>query len=189
MRAAITLILTCMTSFPLMGQTEVDAGVFSSFKGFGVSARFFRPDSGEFDSINIYADTYGILSGRSSQPGVFTNYCHNYIFNEINRADYLFRMYAGAGVGFGYVHDYEPGFFDTKDVPLRNSMAFATTLACSLGLYFDFTALPLSLDLSLTANPGLFIGRNQTNGNTTVALYKNGLIHIPYPQLSILYRF
>ena len=162
---------------------EVSAGVYNSVRGIGASVSI---PSGEFDasSLTLFADIYGIPSGRTKIPGVKFNYTRQFVFRTIEYENTLFSFYAGPGVSAGYVFDHENGAFSDYDKPLLMNQGFMAALSGSAGCLFTFSRRVV-LDLFWTVEGGIHIRRDETLGNIDLRLYRNGLTQAWMPQLAI----
>ncbi len=182
---AAALLLLCTG---LRGQ-GVSAGVYMSPKGFGITAAWDSRRGGEMDILTVRNDLYGILSGRTSLQGVCLSYTHDYTLFQQREEDLFLRLHAGAGGQFGYVQDFEKGFFSAFDRELTHSPGGMVALTGRIGLRVDFFWNRLSLDLSLTAAPGIHLRSNRDTGTMILSIYRNGLFFSAVPELNLLYNF
>lgn len=67
--AIFTLLLVLISPLKA-GTREKRIGTFHSPKGFGISAQIDTKNGDEINTFNLYADTYGLLSGRTSDVGI-----------------------------------------------------------------------------------------------------------------------
>ena len=183
--AALLLPLFCPD---LRGQ-EVMAGLYQSMKGVGLSAMVFSHGGQEADILTLRSDFYGILSGRTRQPGLCLSYTHDYVFLEREGEDFLLQLHAGAGGMIGYVHDFERGFYSAFDRELEHTRGGVAALTGNLGLRLDFFWWPLTLDFSITASPGVHLRMAPDTGAMILSFYRNGIFQAYQPQLNLMYRF
>lgn len=171
------------------GAREWSAGLYSFPSGHGIQVQTMDENEKEMDTFIISTDLYGMASGRTSDVGVRLGYTHDYVLGRLEAEDFSMKFHAGAGLLTGYVHDHENGIFlGTKD-PLNKEMGFIAALSCSMGLRFDFFARKVSIDLGLSANPGVHLRMDKDNGSLYLSFYKNGIYQILFPKISIMYRF
>ena len=170
--AYITALIVC---FQAEGQTFRSIGLFSSFKGIGIEGDF-TGKTGNLNVIRLYADLYGLPSGKIIRPGVKLCYSSDYILKTWNKqyCDILFHI--GPGATLGYV----------KDFNVANSPGAIIGLAGNMGWLFKFNR-KVSLDLSWTIEAGMHL--RQENGAGRLSFYKNGIYRFPFPQLTIIREF
>lgn len=183
--AALLLPLFC----PLMRGQEFMAGLYQSFKGVGLTAMFYAYGGDEADILTLRSDFYGVLSGRTAQPGVCLSYTHDYVFFEREGEDFLVQLHAGAGGMLGYVHDYERGFYSAFDRELQHRPGGVVALTGNLGLRVDFFWRPVTIDFSITAAPGLHLRTDQDTGAMILSFYRNGMLQAYLPQINLMYYF
>ena len=171
--AAAVASLLCLNA---AGQTFY-GGLFNSPKGIGIDAEFHNRED-RIQSIQLYADIYGMPGGQVDRPGIKLNWNCGYILKtwQKENCDVLFHL--GPGISLGYVRDLKMG----------NSPGVAFCLSGSVGWMFRFRR-SISLNLSWTAEAGMHIRQEPGLDGSKVALYKNGLARFPLPQLSIIKRF
>lgn len=167
---------------------EKRTGAFFSPKGLGLSLQVDNDWGDEIRTFNLYADMYGVYSGRTDKPGVAFSYVHNYILKVYDFEYSRLSMYAGAGFLAGYVHDFENGLFSVTDRQLQKGMGIVAALACNFGLGFDFDR-HITVDVSFSLCPGLHLRRDADSGSTIISVFQRGYISALYPQLCIYYRF
>ena len=162
-----------------------DLGIYNSIKGVGLTLQL--PSGGsEFDAFTVITEVYGIPTGRTEKAGVKFNYSHNIIFHQTEFENALLSFYAGPGVSAGYLRDAELGIHENHLVPLKHKPGFMLALSGTVGSHLHFSR-KLSLDISLTADLGIHMRRDETLNSIGLNLYKNGIFQALYPQLSILY--
>ena len=183
--AALLLPLFC----PLLRGQEVMTGLYQSIKGIGLTAAFYNYDGDEADIITLRSDFYGVLSGRTRQPGVCLSYTHDYVFYEQEGEDFFLQLHAGAGGMIGYVHDFERGLFSAFDHELQHARGGVAALTGNFGLRLDFFRVPLTLDFSITAAPGLHLRSDPDTGAMILSFYRNGIVQAYLPQLNLMYHF
>lgn len=186
-----TVILTaalCLVSTLAAGQDSY-LGVFNSLKGFGLSASFASRDSWELDNFYVMADTYGLYSGRTQEPGIRIRYTHDYLIWDYYDDYFLLNLYAGAGASAGYVHDYEKGFFSYYDSELEQMSGFALALVGKISARFFFPDRHIVLDIGFSAAPGIHIKTDSPRSAYYTSIYKNGIFQALFPEATIFYRF
>ena len=164
-------------------------GLFNSPKGFGASVRF-APREGVFHSATAFIDIYGVPSSRCSYPGIKANVSRYYSVGQAERGDIRFRFYAGPGISAGYVRDHDKGRGWDPSSLLGDNEGVALALSGGGGCLFDFGGR-VSLDLSLTAELGTHIRRNEEEKGyfaPSLSIYNNGILQALYPQLTILFK-
>ena len=171
------------------GLRAQEAGLFSSPKGVGGVVRLPEKDN-VFHSAKFYVDIYGVVTSRCSYPGYKLNVSRQYIFNRLQREGYTMTFYAGPGVCAGYVRDHDKGRGIDFTSLMSDNQGLMFALSEEAGCRFDFGG-SVALDLSLTAEAGIHIRRNEREQNyaaTYVSIYNNGLMQALYPQLTILFK-
>lgn len=163
-------------------------GVFNSPKGFGAGILVGSPGGSEVNLINVYADMFGVFSGRTKDVGIAIEYSRDYV---ISSADFEFSsvtIHGGPGFMTGYLHDYERRFFSSEG-STDKSMGYVAALSGNIGVLTDFFSHRVSIDLSFCINPGIHIRRGDDDGAVLISMYKRGIYFCLYPQLCIYYRF
>ena len=160
-------------------------GVFNSLKGIGAALELPAKDSSEFNSFALYAEIFGIPTGRCSEPGVKFNWSHNFILWDTEKDSTVYSIYAGPGISCGYMRDFELGKRKDKSLVLTKKPGVMTALSGTGGARFSFSGR-IALDLSFTLDLGIFVRRDEALNNFDLNLYRNGLAQSLYPQLSIL---
>jgi len=163
-------------------------GLHQSPKGIGVSAIFDTSDGREMNIFTLRTDFYGVLTGRTSDIGACLVYTHDYTFFRQDREQYSLLLHAGAGGMAGYTHDFEKGVFSAYERQLVLSPGWTFALAGNVGLRVDFRKR-LSMDISLSALPGIHIRTDNKTGAVLVGFYRNGVYQAFFPQLNLMYRF
>ncbi|MCR5352554.1 MAG: hypothetical protein K6E35_08720 [Bacteroidales bacterium] len=187
-RIALAALLLCLLFSPPAKGQQALVGLYQSPKGVGVSAMFEGERGDVLDIVTLRTDFYGILTGRTDEPGVCLTYTHDYSFLWVEWPEFTMSLHAGAGGLLGYVHDWEEGIFSAIERQLQHSAGFAAGLAGNVGLRLDFDRR-LSLDLSFTTAPGIHLRTDKETGAVILSFYKNGLYRSYFPQINILYRF
>ena len=164
-------------------------GLYQSPRGLGITAMFPSRAGDEADILTLRSDFYGVLTGRTREPGVCLSYTHDYVFFEREGEDFYLQLHAGAGGMIGYVHDFERGFYSAFDRELEHPRGGVAALTGNLGLRLDFFWLPLTLDLSITAAPGVPLRTDPATGALILSYYRNGIFQAYLPQLNLMYRF
>lgn len=154
--------------------SDFGLGAFNSPKGFGLSFFADRNDRAK-EIVEVYADMYSVLSGRHGNPGIKSDYCHAIVI-ESRPTDWgRWEIYAGPGASLGWVRDNGCDNFGAM-VALHGAVGFRMAFDRGIGIDIGF---------------GADLGIHLENANDTVYLkiYRNGLYRLPYPQLTISYRF
>ncbi len=190
-RAAISSLT--VAAFLLFAGQRAEAGerylgTYNSLKGLGLSAAFKSSDGAEMTFVKLYADLFGVFPGRIDDVGVAASCTRDYVFAYADLGYSYLMLHAGPGVFAGYVHEYERNFLSSRGESYKK-MGLAIALEGNFGLTADFFNHSVSLDASLSVNPGLHIRRDPDSGATLISLYKRGLYYCLTPQLSIYYRF
>lgn len=168
-------------------QTRV--GMYNSVKGLGASVELVSRDNPtEADIFTLYADTYGVFSGRSGFVGVIGSYSHDYSFIHKDYEFFSIELHSGAGLLGGYARDHESGVFSRNRLPLTKSPGICIAVTGNVGVRFFFDR-KISLDLSFTIEPGMHIRTDDVDGHLMISTYNNGLFHFMYPQMRIYYNF
>jgi hypothetical protein len=100
------------------------------------------------------------------------------------------RMFAGPGIGAGYVRDHDKGRGIDLTTLISDNPGLAFAASGDIGWRFDFGGF-VSLDLSFTAEAGVHARRNEREKGyaaTSLSIYNNGLMQAFYPQLSIVFK-
>lgn len=156
---------------------EVSAGLFNSFKGFGLSTRIMSEDA-ESRSFSLYADIYGLpLAEVSGAPGVKFNYSHDSVLRSYRAGSAAASLYAGPGMTIGYARDFRKGDF-----------GLVAALSGELGCRFRFDRR-IVMDICMQTEAGVWIAKDKYLQNITLSLYKNGFIMTILPQLRLEYEF
>lgn len=162
-------------------------GISQSPKGVGL-ALVLDGQGREMDIFTLRTDLYGVLSGRTAQPGVCLSYTHDYRFYAREGGDFRLLLHAGAGGLGAYVRDFEKGFLSAYERRLTRNPGWTAALTGNIGLRVDFRRR-LTLDLSFSVEPGIHLRTDPDTGTLLVSLYRNGLYRVYQPQLNLLYRF
>ena len=178
------LVLTCAISS--MAQDK-SIGIINSAAGFGVTGQWVVAEGEEMNNANIWIDTYGMLSGRSKNPGIALSYTRDYIFEYIILEHFDILLHAGAGAMAGYVKDYEKGIFDSSR-DFIEEMGMAVGLCGVLGIILDYDR-NISLGFNINTIAGIHIRQESYAKNIKLSLYKNGLINSFMPRICLMYRF
>ena len=163
-------------------------GVFNSPKGFGLVLET-SSSADTFNSFTAYTDIYGLPMGRCLFPGYKFNYSHNKVFKTLSRDGLDYNFYIGPGVTLGYVREFEPYIHTDFQKYLSGNFGAVACASATAGCRVEFPR-HVALNLSWTIEGGVFLDRNEDNpSGFEVSLYRNGLVSVIYPQLSILYVF
>jgi len=155
---------------------SVSAGGFFSPSGSGISATMPSKDGAILHEVRIIADLEDVLTGKESTPGVRGQYLLSYVVSEaVTKKGYVLRGVAGPGVMGGYVKDRGKEFGAVfglcgmvgMDLLLEKNITVSFSITTELGAHVDY--------------------RNRYN--STLTLYRNGLLNTIYPALSVKYRF
>jgi len=186
-KTIICFLVLC--SSPRAAGQVVSAGLFNSFKSIGACVELASGKNGNSRiQINLCADMYGIADTRSDCPGVTANITFNRTVASFKLKEATCRLYAGPGLSIGYVSDNEQGGHDGKKAVLLQNKGVAGAMSARFGSSFVF-GRKISLDVSLTADVGLHIRRQEQKDALLVTFYKNGIYRSFYPELRIQYHF
>lgn len=155
--------------------SSLGIGTFHSPKGLGVCMEL-QADKSMFDSFDIIADMYGVLTGQYSTPGIKATYCRNIILKHIDREDCALDLYAGPGVTAGYVRD------------IHEPYSLVAGMAGSAGCRMDFYKKNIIIYMELGVDLAGEFNRDNRFKTLNLNIYKSGIYHIFYPQVRILYR-
>lgn len=160
---------------PAQESKSLSLGTFHSPKGLGLCVESQQEQS-SFDSFDIIADTFGILSGDYSTPGIKATYYRGIIISHRHNDGCETDFFAGPGVTAGYVRDIHEPF------------SAVAGMAGVIGsrLYFDRKRLVVCFEAGLDL--ALELNRNNRYRNIDLKLYESGIYHVFYPQVRILYR-
>lgn len=188
-RILCALCALCLLYTPLRAG-EKRLGAFFSPKGLGLSFQLDNDWGDEIRAFHVFADMYGVYSGRTSDVGIMFSYSHNYILRLREFGYSTMSFYVGAGFLGGYVHDFELGLFskDNHGRVLQDPMGLVVALQCDIGLSFDFDR-HVTIDIGFSLCPGLHVSRDSDTGTVSMSVYERGLISTVFPQLCIYYRF
>ena len=154
---------------------SLSLGTFHSPKGLGLCIESQQEEK-SFDSFDIIVDTFGILRGDYSTPGIKATYYRGIILKHRHREDYDADFYAGPGVTAGYVRDIHEPF----------SAVAGMSGVIGGRLYFDSKRLVVCFEAGLDL--ALELNRNNRYRNIDLTLYEAGIYHVFYPQVRILYK-
>ncbi|MBO8445286.1 MAG: hypothetical protein IAC23_06295 [Bacteroidetes bacterium] len=150
------------------------AGAEFAFSGIGLNWQ--KHASGNtFHDMTLEADLYNVLSGKSRCPGIRFSYIKDFIFASSEHEDFVLNWYAGPGFTAGYVMDHA-----------CEEYGLMTGLCANVGVEFNFE-VPVCISIGLM--PSLAAHFVKEEGNLTLNIYTNGLMHILSPKLGIKYRF
>ncbi|MBP5566810.1 MAG: hypothetical protein J6X57_04900 [Bacteroidales bacterium] len=178
-RKLITLALACLAVHlsAFAGGVEdgtVSAGLYNSPKGFGMSLDYYA-NSEILNSYTVYADIYGMMSGKYKGAGVKFVYLHYNRLTWFETDNARFDVFLGPGGSTGYVRDYNHdrfGFMLTADVSFAIRACFKRN--------FD-------IELANVAELGFLVG--EEGGHTQLRIYNNGLTQALIPSLKLMFRF
>ncbi len=183
----IFISLAVLLSFSVSAPArERYLGTFHSPKGFGAGLLVGSEEGSEINLFSLYADMFGVFSGRTKDVGIALCYSRDYVISSFDLEFSSVTLHGGPGFMTGYLHDYERSFFshDTD----RN-MGFVAALSGNIGLLTDFYSHRISIDLGFCVNPGIHVRRDSDDGAVLISMYKRGIYFCLYPQLCIYYRF
>ncbi len=185
----ISLMLAAMLVFSGVAPArEHYLGTFHSPKGLGVGMLVSSSSENCFNVINLYADMFGVYSGRTKDVGAVLSYSRDYVIFSFDYAFCSVTLHGGPGFLTGYVHDYERHFFTSEGSPDKK-MGVVAALSGNIGLLTDYLNHRISIDVGFRIDPGMHIRRDKSDGTVLLSLYKRGIYYSLYPQLCIYYRF
>lgn len=170
------LFISCLV-IPFLPCGASDIGALYSPKEFGLELRMVKEQPRQKRIIRITADMHGILSGHEKIPGLKVSYLKAHRIGHISQLgeDTAASFFLGSGFSTGYVKDYK------KDFGLMGSFCTA------VGVQFSFLERTF-IRLCLTGELGLHFDSNDAH-DTSLTIYKNGIIKALIPELSITYSF
>lgn len=184
----LTLIMTLMLATSVtLGAQDFSVGGFNSIKGLGVAVEHQR--HGGTDVFESYLDIFGLAGGRCKDPGWRLRYFHVMPLSYLSFEGVNATFYLGPGAGTGYVHDFEPGFFDFDAPSLSRNKGFCLSIAAKSGLLLGFESRRIMLDIGVSLEGGFHIRPDETRAVRVMTLYKNGIYRMFEPEISILYAF
>ncbi|MBO6169681.1 MAG: hypothetical protein J6O51_06885 [Bacteroidales bacterium] len=175
--------------FPTLEANAQEAGLFNSPKGIGLVFRSAEK-ADAFNNLTAYVDIYGVATSRCSYPGYKMNFSRLYVFSRKPHDGYSISLYAGPGLSAGYVRDHDKGRGWDISSLMSDNQGIMLGISGGAGCRFDF-GTRVALDLSLTAEAGLHLRRNESEKNysaTNLSIYNNGLLQAIYPQLTFLLK-
>lgn len=173
-RIIIASVLAMFAMHGVADAGELSAGVFNSFKGFGLSLDY-APSTGILNSFMVYADTYRVFSGTYRDAGIKMVYLHYNRLKSFESDAASFDILLGPGASTGYVRDAGSelfGFILSADVAIALRARFQRNI---------------DLELGAVAELGFISGDN--GGKFQMSMYDNGLAQALLPFLKILVRF
>ncbi len=182
---AFLCLYLCSASARQNGLDITRIGETSSFKGHSISV-LTTNDRRENSFLRFTAtlDTYGMLSDRTTKPGVKASVTYNTIVrNGSINEDIVYIVYLGAGGVTGYLKDYYKESVRNHGVILG--------IAPTVGGMVAFRGTNIELGLDFTAEVALQLRRMEetSSGRLGLSWYANGLLRALIPQVSIYYRF
>ncbi len=185
----ISLLLAAALTFgPAASGRERYLGAFNSSKGLGAAMLLGSSSGDGFSIVSLYADMFGVFSGRTDDVGIALSYSRDYVIYSSDLEYYSLTLHGGPGFLTGYVHDYERHFF-TSEGDTDKTMGAVAALSGNIGFLTDFYRRRISIDIGICINPGIHIRRDRNDGTVLLSLYKRGIYYGLCPQLSIYYRF
>lgn len=165
------LMLFVSTSAHAQERNDLMIGTFHSSKGFGICVEPVV-DSLNFDSLTLYADMYGVLTGDHSTPGFKATYSRNMIFKKYEKEDYTISLYGGPGLAAGYVRD------------INAPTSFVAGIHGTIGALFTFKR-NICVSAGFSSDLAFKLNRNNRNKSLEFSLYRSGIYHIVYPEVRI----
>ena len=171
-------VLAGSFSLPAHARRAFSAGMYHSFKGFGLCASAQRSEA-DYHSFLVYADITGLPFNRydDKQCGVKLAYSHPHILWRRTGDGIPLRFYLGPGVSAGWVRDLGQGRF-----------GICTALNCCAGMRLDYRK-SLRLHIESCAELGMHIKPRGQGLSNEISLYMNGLVQTILPQIRIEYAF
>lgn len=153
---------------------ERKLGLFSSPDGFGVSYDRIKAED-QFLSFTAYLNCFDRMFGNGGGVGASFNFSRNFILKQWKGNAMLTSIYAGPGISAGYVRDYQ-----------ENYPGIMAAASCNIGARFLFNR-GIAVDLSFGAAAGFHLNIHSDTAPPVLSVYKRGLMHIPFPQLKIMF--
>ena len=174
-RACMTTILVLLSmQGSLRAGDRLSAGLFNSYKGFGISLDYAANED-ILNSYIIYADTYRMFDGTYGDAGLKLVYIHYNRLSSFSSERASFDLLLGPGASTGYARDWGTdrlGFIFTADV----AVAFKVRIIRNI-----------DLELGAFAELGFVTGNN--GSQFLLSMYDNGLRQAFIPFLKIMKRF
>jgi hypothetical protein len=173
-RLSVLLAILSLALHPDACAGDLSAGLFNSFKGFGISVDHIANDD-IYNSFTVYADIYRMPFGETAYPGIKIVYLHYNRIATINRQYSTYDIFIAPGFSTGYVRDFEkprPGLVTAADLSLAVKMRTEKNIDVEFGFLSE---------IGFISNSG--------NGKTQVGIYSNGLRQSWYPIIKLMYRF
>ena len=171
-RIPLAAVLILASLFHLNAQNGVDAGLYMSGKGLGLSVDIFGKSTTEFTSVSVFSDMHGVVTGKHDSPGIRANLIRNFIFNDScldGGGKCLF--YGGPGITAGYSRD--------------NGKDFGPVVALSGHLGVSFMFEKISFSIGMTADLGLHLLTNNNLNSNKLTFYKDGIFHALVPEVRL----
>lgn len=183
MRRVPNLIPTLLALILSAHQIEAKGSLslYNSPKGFGAS--LLLPSAGDGSQIlamTVAADMYGVISGVYTDPGIRLNITRFGLSETMGGITF----FAGPGFTIGHVRDFNRDDF----VPSPDSFhgqGFTAALSATGGMRLSFDR-SVSLAFSLSAETGIHIRKDRETSGNVLAVYKNGLYRLLFPEISII---
>ncbi len=169
----ISICFTCLF-LPFMFCEGRDAGFLYSVKEMGFEYRFGSQNN---RVLRLTADLHGVIDGKQTCPGFKMSYFKTRVLGKVKRKDgrETGNFFIGPGVSAGYVRDKGRGYGIMG--------AFCTNFG------YDFKLEGgASIRIGLEGELGLHVIGKDAH-DTSLTLYKNGIIKALIPQISINYQF
>lgn len=183
---AAAVLLLLLPACPTAAAQEKGLGLFVSPKGVGAT---FNLPSGKnpssYNSFSVFADIYGMPMGKCYVPGYRAVYNRCNVIKEFSWRGADCYMYVGPGFSAGWVRDFEEGLLDPEVKYFHSPGAMA-----GIGGTFGFNIRcreRLQLNLSWDVEVGVFYRHDNVMNNMVLSIYRNGLIQLLSPQLTIIY--
>lgn len=149
-------------------------GATFSYAGIGMDYAF-EIDKENFAEFQLRMDTMEMFRISSAYPGISASAFWNVYFGKLeSRNGNIVRLYAGPGLSLGYASDFQ----------WRHGLIFGVRGRVGGECAFQ-RGISVAMNISPTIGGHFGIRDNMVG----MRLYKNGLLQILTPEVSIRYRF
>jgi len=154
---------------------DYSVGSFQSPKGIGLSVEYDTRGV-ILNSYTLYADLYGIPTGKYGKPGVKFVFTHYNLLGEIESDDISTGFWIGPGMSLGCVRDFG------KEGRFCN----CATVNCAAAVRFEYLRR-LNVEIGFNLELGICGLRN--GSDYEISIYNNGIRESWYPHIKLMYQF
>lgn len=172
--AILCLLAVCTIVLDVSYAQGKRIGVSFSYAGAGLDFAF-DVDEENFAEFQLRMDTMEMFRISAALPGISASAFWNIIFAKLeSRNGNSVRLYAGPGLSLGY----------TGDIQCRHGLIFGVR-----GRVGGECAFPRGISVAMNISPMVGGHFGMRDNMINMRLYKNGLLQILTPEVSIRYRF